>query len=251
MDPTEVRRTNFIPPDAFPYETAAGLNYDSGEYEKTLTRRWRSPTTPSCARAGAAPRGGPARRHRRRHLTRDLRLRPVRERPRCGSSRAARSPSSPASRRTARARRRPSPRSSPTNSAPIRRDRRPPRRHRQHPAGHRHDGQPRPGRRRLGADGASARSARRRARSPPTCWRSRRRTSARRRAVQVKGAPDQVADAQEIAAAAYSGRPAGRDRPRPGRDRLLRAPRGDLPLRHPRRRRRGRRETGEVTVLRY
>jgi carbon-monoxide dehydrogenase large subunit len=41
LDPVDVRRANFIPPDAFPYDPAgilAGLKYDSGEYEKTLTR---------------------------------------------------------------------------------------------------------------------------------------------------------------------------------------------------------------------
>ena len=41
LDPVEVRRANFIPPDAFPYDPVgilAGLSYDSGEYDKTLTR---------------------------------------------------------------------------------------------------------------------------------------------------------------------------------------------------------------------
>lgn len=41
MDPTEVRRKNFIPPDAFPYDPVgilAGLKYDSGDYEKALNR---------------------------------------------------------------------------------------------------------------------------------------------------------------------------------------------------------------------
>src|SRR5436190_7616216 len=41
LDPVEVRRANFIPPDAFPYDPAgilAGLEYDSGDYDKTLTR---------------------------------------------------------------------------------------------------------------------------------------------------------------------------------------------------------------------
>lgn len=41
MDPVEVRRRNFIPPDAFPYDPAGilnGLKYDSGEYEKALNR---------------------------------------------------------------------------------------------------------------------------------------------------------------------------------------------------------------------
>ena len=38
LDPTEVRRRNFIPPDAFPYDTGTTLTYDSGEYEKSLTK---------------------------------------------------------------------------------------------------------------------------------------------------------------------------------------------------------------------
>jgi carbon-monoxide dehydrogenase large subunit len=40
MDPVEVRRRNFIPADAFPYDPGilAGLSYDSGEYDKTLDR---------------------------------------------------------------------------------------------------------------------------------------------------------------------------------------------------------------------
>jgi carbon-monoxide dehydrogenase large subunit len=36
MDPAELRRRNYIPPDAFPYTTKANTEYDSGEYEKTL-----------------------------------------------------------------------------------------------------------------------------------------------------------------------------------------------------------------------
>jgi carbon-monoxide dehydrogenase large subunit len=38
LDPVEVRRRNFIPPDAFPYATPTGLVYDSGEYDKALTK---------------------------------------------------------------------------------------------------------------------------------------------------------------------------------------------------------------------
>jgi len=49
LDPAEVRRRNFIPPEAFPYTTPTGLTYDSGNYEKGLDRalalaeyaRWR------------------------------------------------------------------------------------------------------------------------------------------------------------------------------------------------------------------
>jgi carbon-monoxide dehydrogenase large subunit len=36
IDPAELRRRNFVPPDAFPFETATGATYDSGEYAKTL-----------------------------------------------------------------------------------------------------------------------------------------------------------------------------------------------------------------------
>ncbi|MDY6764706.1 MAG: molybdopterin cofactor-binding domain-containing protein, partial [Halobacteria archaeon] len=38
MDPAEVRRKNFIPSDAFPYESATGWTYDSGNYEKALDK---------------------------------------------------------------------------------------------------------------------------------------------------------------------------------------------------------------------
>src|SRR5207248_685446 len=36
MDPVEVRRKNLIPPAAFPYHTASGGDYDSGDYEAAL-----------------------------------------------------------------------------------------------------------------------------------------------------------------------------------------------------------------------
>jgi aerobic carbon-monoxide dehydrogenase large subunit len=36
LDPAEVRRRNLIAPGAFPYTTAAGATYDSGEYERAL-----------------------------------------------------------------------------------------------------------------------------------------------------------------------------------------------------------------------
>src|SRR5262249_5774998 len=40
IDPVEVRRKNFIPPDAFPYDPRilAGLKYDTGDYDKALKR---------------------------------------------------------------------------------------------------------------------------------------------------------------------------------------------------------------------
>ena len=36
LDPVELRRRNLIPIDAFPYETAVGSTYDSGDYERAL-----------------------------------------------------------------------------------------------------------------------------------------------------------------------------------------------------------------------
>jgi len=38
MDPAEVRRKNFIPPDAFPFNTISGITYDSGDYAPALDR---------------------------------------------------------------------------------------------------------------------------------------------------------------------------------------------------------------------
>jgi carbon-monoxide dehydrogenase large subunit len=38
IDPAEVRRRNFIPPTAFPYRSATGLTYDSGNYAQGLER---------------------------------------------------------------------------------------------------------------------------------------------------------------------------------------------------------------------
>jgi aerobic carbon-monoxide dehydrogenase large subunit len=38
VDAAEIRRRNYIPADKFPYESIAGLTYDSGNYEPTLDR---------------------------------------------------------------------------------------------------------------------------------------------------------------------------------------------------------------------
>jgi carbon-monoxide dehydrogenase large subunit len=38
LDPVEIRRRNFIAPDAFPYRTAFGVAYDSGDYARALDR---------------------------------------------------------------------------------------------------------------------------------------------------------------------------------------------------------------------
>jgi len=36
IDPVELRRQNLVPPEDFPFETAVGSTYDSGEYERAL-----------------------------------------------------------------------------------------------------------------------------------------------------------------------------------------------------------------------
>jgi aerobic carbon-monoxide dehydrogenase large subunit len=38
LDPAEVRHRNLIPPDAYPYRSASGLVYDSGDYPRALAR---------------------------------------------------------------------------------------------------------------------------------------------------------------------------------------------------------------------
>jgi carbon-monoxide dehydrogenase large subunit len=38
LDPAEIRRRNFVPADAFPYETATGASYDSGDYGPALEK---------------------------------------------------------------------------------------------------------------------------------------------------------------------------------------------------------------------
>lgn len=36
LDPAEIRRRNFIPPESFPYQTPTGRKYDSGDYARAL-----------------------------------------------------------------------------------------------------------------------------------------------------------------------------------------------------------------------
>jgi len=61
LDPAELRRRNFIAPDAFPYQTPTGLTYDSGDYRATLDtamsgyremRRWQAVARSSGRLAG-------------------------------------------------------------------------------------------------------------------------------------------------------------------------------------------------------
>src|ERR1043166_2734082 len=40
MDRLEIRRKNFIRPEQFPYRTGVNVEYDSGDYEKTLSEAW-------------------------------------------------------------------------------------------------------------------------------------------------------------------------------------------------------------------
>ena len=61
VDPADLRRKNFIPPDAMPYQTATGLTYDSGDFARNLDEALeiarRGPAFPGpSARAG--PSGG-------------------------------------------------------------------------------------------------------------------------------------------------------------------------------------------------
>lgn len=65
IDPVELRRRNFVPPDRFPYTTALGFRYDSGDYARALDRacarfgeRRERVGDPEAAGAGAPPGGG-------------------------------------------------------------------------------------------------------------------------------------------------------------------------------------------------
>ncbi|CAA9537897.1 MAG: Aerobic carbon monoxide dehydrogenase (quinone), large chain, partial [uncultured Thermomicrobiales bacterium] len=116
----------------------------------------------------------------------------------------------------------------------------PPRRHRQHPAGQRHDGQPRPGRRRRrpdalpGQDPGQGEADRR----PHP---GGRRRGHRDREREVPG-PRRAGPGRRPGGdrqTGLRGRHPGRDRQRPGSGRVLQARRRDLSVRYPRRRGRG------------
>ena len=78
MDRVEIRRKNFIPADAFPYQTPVALQYDSGNYQATLDAL---PEGGRLCRLRGAPRrrrgAGQAARHRHLHLHRGLRHRAI------------------------------------------------------------------------------------------------------------------------------------------------------------------------------
>ena len=128
----ELRRRNFIPPDAFPYQTPVALQYDSGDYDATLDVALEDGRLARASRrAGPRRRKRQAARHRHLDLHRGLRHRAVapwsaRSARAPGSTRSAQHPRPPDRQRhrlhrhrtaTARATRRPSPSSSPTSSA--------------------------------------------------------------------------------------------------------------------------------------
>ncbi len=58
LDPAEVRRRNFIDPDAFPYTTQTGAEYDCGDYGQALALALETAGLRRTARrAGGPPRG--------------------------------------------------------------------------------------------------------------------------------------------------------------------------------------------------
>jgi CO/xanthine dehydrogenase Mo-binding subunit len=56
MDPAEIRRKNFIPPDRFPYTIASGNEYDSGNYEAALDQALEMADYPSLRKEQAEAR---------------------------------------------------------------------------------------------------------------------------------------------------------------------------------------------------
>ena len=62
IDPVEIRRKNFIPPDAFPFTTVTGLgaNYDTGEYAKALDAALEHAGYDDAARRAAGARASAA-----------------------------------------------------------------------------------------------------------------------------------------------------------------------------------------------
>ena len=57
MDPIELRRKNFIAPEEFPYRTATGAEYDSGNYARALDEALRLVGYPELLREREAARG--------------------------------------------------------------------------------------------------------------------------------------------------------------------------------------------------
>ena len=189
VDPVELRRKNFIQPEQFPYTSATGFVYDSGDYETGHGQgpgdaRLRGPQ----GRAGQGPRRGQAARHRGGHLHRGRRGRAEQglRHPRPEDVRLGRA-AGPPDRQGDPQDRRPDPGPGPRDD--LRPDRgqrarhpalRHPgaaRRHRQHPLRPRHLRLPEhPDGRGGHGHGRRASCATRPGSWPPTCWRSPPRT---------------------------------------------------------------------------
>jgi carbon-monoxide dehydrogenase large subunit len=60
LDPAEIRRRNFIPADAFPYRTATGCVYDSGDYRRAFDKALALADYPRLRKEQAAARAGGA-----------------------------------------------------------------------------------------------------------------------------------------------------------------------------------------------
>ena len=113
IDPAEVRRANFIAPDAFPYTTASGATYDCGDYERALDLALEAAGYESSPRGAAPPAyrgiGAPARDRPQRVRRDHERRRRGGVRRRRDHPRRRRRSSAPARSRTARGTRRRSP----------------------------------------------------------------------------------------------------------------------------------------------
>ncbi len=87
IDPAELRRRNFVPKDAYPYQTPVALQYDSGDYFTTLDTALKAADYGGFEQRRAGGREArQAARHRHRDLYRGLRHRPL------GGGRRARRP---------------------------------------------------------------------------------------------------------------------------------------------------------------
>ena len=90
IDPAELRRRNFIPADAYPYQTPVALQYDSGDYGTTLELALKAADYAGFeARRREAIGARQTARHRHRHLYRGVRHRPLGGRRLAGCARRA------------------------------------------------------------------------------------------------------------------------------------------------------------------
>ena len=223
MDPAELRMKNFIQPEQFPYKSALGWEYDSGNYPAALKKAMEMIDYDALRKEQAEKRKrGRADGHRHLELHRDRRRRAVAStstssasrcstRPRSASTRPARRSRASAPRRRARATRRRTRRSSPRSSAS--RPRRPGRggRHRHRALRARHLRQPLDADRRRGRRDGRAQDPRQGAqdRGAPARGRARSDLEWEPGKFSVKGAPQKSKTIQEIAFAAYTNHPQG------------------------------------------